>query len=311
VSYFQYNVGKTNIVACLQGGGAATAWQAGALLPFIEHPDIHFSAITGTSGGALNGAILKHVFARHSQGEEGKARASSRLKDAWINHIAIDDLTANCVAFHSLINPVGHAMLAHANRGVFTRKLEQTLYTVLPDDEALKSSKGPAFYVQTVDENVQKGILYTGKDITRECILASAALKECFHSVNGQIDGAYLGGANPPSPAKRHVDKADHVMYFMTAAEPASVIPKKQCDLTAAELESDQIIREQAYCEIELLRQQGYPVTVIAPEKSFTDSEKSMTGRFTINRRINEGEISGTQTLHNILRYHHRYKIPA
>lgn len=301
MSYFQYNLNKINIVACLQGGGSATGWQAGALLPFIEHPDIHFSAITGTSGGALNGAILKHVFTRHGQEQDGKARASKRLKDAWLHHIAIDDLTANCVAFHNMMNPIGHAMLTQANRGVFTRKLEQTLYTLLPDDNALKSSKGPAFFVQTVDEQTRKGILYTGKDVTRESILASAALKDCFQAVNGQIDGAYLGGANPPSPTQRHLDKADCILYFMTSAEPDSIIAKKQSDLTAAELEADQIIRQQAYCEIELLKQQGYPVTVIAPKHSFTDAQKSMTGHFTIKKRLEDGENFGNNQLNNVL----------
>ena len=285
----------------MQGGGAATAWQAGALLPFIENPYIHISSITGTSGGALNGAILKHVFARHGQGNKGKERASSRLKDAWENHIAIDDLTARCVAFHQLINPVGHAMIAHANRSMFTQKLKDTLYTLLPDDAAISSLKGPLLSIQTVHAETNKGILYTGSDITREIILASAALKDCFDHVNGHVDGAYLGGANPPAPSLETLDKVDTAIYFMTTAQPLKILPKKQCDLTAQDFDEEQLIGEQAYGEIEYLKQQGYSVNVVAPVKSFTKMESGQTGRSIIQNRIKNGYKAGADKLNTVL----------
>ena len=92
-------IDMTSVSICLQGGGSATAWQAGALLPFIENPYIHINGITGTSGGAFNGAILKHVFARHGQTIEGKIRASQRLRSAWEDHIAINDYHATTLSY--------------------------------------------------------------------------------------------------------------------------------------------------------------------------------------------------------------------
>ncbi len=287
-SDFQFDV-----TLCLQGGGSACAWQAGALIPFIQNPHLKINAITGTSGGALNGALLKHVFARHGQGEAGKQRAMDRLKDAWLNHIAISDLTSNMVAIHKMMNPIGHEMMMLANRGLFTQRLEKTLETLLHNDSALRSKEGPELFVQTVDEMTGQGRLWTNGEMSRKLVLGSAALPGSFHSVDGQIDGACLGGANPPTPPSKFLNKNTLVLYFMTSAEPDFIVPKKQSELNADDLGEDNLILKQAYGEIALLRQQGYNVHVIAPSDSFSKAEKGQTGHSVIQRRINDGQAIG------------------
>lgn len=295
LTYYKADMAKINIGLCLQGGGSATAWQAGALIPFILNPHIHVDVITGTSGGAFNGGILKSIFARHGQGPKGKELAVKTLIDAWKNNVAIPNISAQIASWHQMVNPVGHAVAIQANRGHFTRQLEKTIFSVMPDDEALESDEGPAFFVQTVDDKSGRGHLYTGKKVTREKILASAALKDCFHSVNGEIDGAYLGGANPPTPPTHLCKKLDWILFFMTVAEPLSVRPRLQKNLKPEDFDNDQIITGQAYGEIEYLRQKGHKVDVIAPEKSFSKNEKGMTGQSVLCRRMNDGMQYGMQ----------------
>ena len=62
----------------LQGGGSHGAFTWGVLDRLLEEPWLEIAAISGTSAGAMNAAVLAHGWARG-----GAARARDALDGYW------------------------------------------------------------------------------------------------------------------------------------------------------------------------------------------------------------------------------------
>jgi NTE family protein len=226
------------VALALQGGGAHTAFGWGVLeglLQAVEEGAIEITAVSGTSGGALNAAALAAGLS------DGPSGARHRLEKLWDGVVAAARFTNPFTAL-----PVGLAMdwnidatpLALAANlatqffspdalGLTTASLANVIDTTLPDLAALAMpGRRPALYVCATDiERTARAIFASPPvpgdarqnampPVTREALLASACAPHLFPAIQiadkaggGQWlwDGGFLG--NPAlEPLIAHAD---------------------------------------------------------------------------------------------------------
>jgi len=197
----------------LQGGGAHGAYTWGALDRLLDEKDIEFEAITATSAGAMNAAMLVTGLAH-----DGRQGAKDKLAEFW-NRIteqaagprspfamfALPPDPAILNAFYTsspaykagewLTRTFSPYQLNPMNLNPLRDMLEDMI-----DFEAVCRGNGPTLFVNAT--NVQKGRVkvFTGDGITTDALLASACLPSLFQAV--EIDGeSYWDGGYMGNPA--------------------------------------------------------------------------------------------------------------
>ncbi|MDR7036678.1 NTE family protein [Methylobacterium sp. BE186] len=207
----------------LQGGGAHGAFTWGVLDRLLDERRLEIEAISGTSAGAMNAAVLAHGY-----GKDGPAGAKAALENFWrqvsdaarfspfrrgpldvllgrwsLDHsplFAAMDMMARVVSPYDL-NPAG----ANPLRAI----LADTI-----DFEGLTRSPIKLFVTAT---NVQsgRGRVFRNADLTPDVLLASACLPTLFQAVvidgDAYWDGGYAG--NPTmTPLIRDCDSQDTIL---------------------------------------------------------------------------------------------------
>ena len=193
----------------LQGGGSHGAFTWGVLDALLEDESFDFTAISGTSAGALNAAVMVSGFAKG-----GRAGARTALTEFWRaisrgggafspfsgaqqssadNPFAADKLPGyqwmssffrsfSPYQFNPLnLNPLRQVLKAHVNL------------------QALSDSEIRLFITATRVQTGQARV-FTGTEITLDALLASACLPFVFQAV--EIDGEpYWDGGYTGNPA--------------------------------------------------------------------------------------------------------------
>lgn len=214
----------------LQGGGSHGAFTWGVLDRLLEEPWIKVSAVSGTSAGAMNAAVLADGWAR--SGAEGarealdtywkrvsKAAAFSplqrspldRLMGRWTldtspAYIALD-VMSRLVSPYDL-NPLGFNPLSSI--------LEESI-----DFDRLSRSPVKLFITAT-NVHTGRGRIFRNKEITADVLMASACLPTMFQAV--EIDGEpYWDGGfagNPTiTPLVRESDSRDVILVQINPRE--------------------------------------------------------------------------------------------
>lgn len=195
----------------LQGGGAHGAFTWGVLERFLDEEWLEFSAISGTSAGALNAAALKSGLA--TGGRDG-ARAA--LRALWTRVAGVGDLRA-MGWYQRVLPPVGAlARMAEqmmpvspadlASRvfspydlGPLWRNPLEPVVAAFRHDEVCAKS-GPKLFISATNVRSGKLRVFAGEEVTNEAILASACLPTLFRAV--EIEGeAYWDGGYAANPA--------------------------------------------------------------------------------------------------------------
>lgn len=184
-----------HITLALQGGGAHGAFTWGVLDRLLEDPRLRITAISGTSAGALNAAVLAAGLQR--DGVEG-ARAA--LHDFWRTISRFGAFSPFSQAAASPWAPwvmwmEGLARLASPydvnplNLDPLRRTLEQTI-----DFEQLRDCTAIRLFISAT--NVRSGALkvFTTAELTVESLLASACLPRLHHAVRIGDDYFWDGG---------------------------------------------------------------------------------------------------------------------
>ncbi|MBX9829281.1 MAG: patatin-like phospholipase family protein [Xanthobacteraceae bacterium] len=216
----------------LQGGGAHGAFTWGALDRLLEEPWLRIDGISGTSAGAMNGAILADGFA-----EGGACGARAALASFWrkvadaarfspfqrspldlmLGRWTLDnspafiamDLMARMFSPYDL-NPAG------------TNPLRNILADSIHFD---RLTQGPIkLFVTATNLRTGQGRVFRNHEITPEVLLASACLPTLFHAV--EIDGeAYWDGGysgNPTiTPLVRECQSQDTILVQINPVERA------------------------------------------------------------------------------------------
>ncbi len=193
------------ITLALEGGGALGAFTWGVLERLLDETSLRIEVVSGTSAGAMNGAMLVQGLA-----EGGPARAQALLATFWQRvSISAGSLPGPSGAWLQMIaesmapmldavRKAGSAMGAHVGafglnplRGI----LSELLHTPLFGQEG-----APELVVAATKVRTGEAKLFRGGDVSLDALLASGCLPQVFPAI--EIDGeAYWDGgysSNPP-----------------------------------------------------------------------------------------------------------------
>jgi NTE family protein len=216
----------------LQGGGSHGAFTWGVLDRLLEEPWLEIEAISGTSAGAMNAAVLASGSTRdRADGAKAaleaywrrvaKAAAFSPLQrspvDRLMNRWTLDtspaylalDLMSRVLSPYDL-NPFGLNPL----KGVLSESI---------DFDALADARIKLFVTAT-NVHTGRGRIFRNPEITPDVLLASACLPTMFQAIeiDGEPywDGGYAG--NPTiTPLVRESDAQDTILVQINPRERA------------------------------------------------------------------------------------------
>ena len=201
--------GKLRLNLALQGGGAHGAFTWGVLDRLLDETYIEIGAISGTSAGAMNAAVLIDGY-----NQKGRAGAKEKLKEFWYaiseeaqafsalsaNH-STTDVIAQIPGFEwlSAFNPMD--MLTRVlspyefnplNYNPLRNVLERTL-----DVKNLHHDEGIDLFVTATNVETGEARVWKDSDITIDVLLASACLPFMYQAVEidgvPYWDGGYMG----------------------------------------------------------------------------------------------------------------------
>jgi NTE family protein len=198
--------GARPVTLALQGGGAHGAFTWGVLDRLLEEPGLHIEGISGTSAGAMNGAVLASGLMRGGRdcaretldrfwsrvGEEGRW---SPLQPSWVDRMLGPgslDFSPSYLAFDMLsrlFSPYQFNVLDYNPlRGV----LEDLI-----DFEALRRCTDIKLFASATNVRTGKIKVFGLSDMSSDVILASACLPLLFRAVEVEgehyWDGGFMG----------------------------------------------------------------------------------------------------------------------
>jgi len=225
----------------LQGGGSHGAYTWGVLDRLLEEPWLKIEAISGTSAGAMNAAVLVSGFmAGGPEGARaaldaywGRVAEAARFSpiqrsalDRLMNRWSLDtspaylvmDLMSRVVSPYSL-NPFGLNPISDI--------LEKSIDFAHLGDASIK------LFITATNVHTGRGRVFRNKDLTPDVLLASACLPTLFQAIeiDGEPywDGGYVG--NPTiTPLVRESDAADVILVQINPRE------RKETPRTASEI---------------------------------------------------------------------------
>ena len=197
----------------LQGGGAHGAFTWGALERLLEEGDLEFEAITATSAGAMNAAMMVTGLARG-----GRQGAKDLLEEFWRKIVERSAGPSSPFAMFAL--PPDPATLskfyeyspAYMMSDWLTRTFSpyqlnplninplRDLLLELIDFEEVCNDFGPQVFINATNVRQGRPRIFSGEEICVDAILASACLPYLFQAV--EIDGEpYWDGGYVGNPA--------------------------------------------------------------------------------------------------------------
>jgi len=187
----------------LQGGGAHGAFTWGVLDALLEHPELEFEGLSGSSAGAMNAVVFADGWLKG-----GRAGARRGLTDFWtelgqqmhwetltrgegedISLSPVSKLLANWAGYFSpsQLNPFDLNPL----RDLLKRQI---------DFEGLREASPFKLFIGTTQVNTGKLRVFRETEVSVEVLLASACLPKIHRSV--EIDGEpYWDGGYCANPA--------------------------------------------------------------------------------------------------------------
>ena len=191
----------------LQGGGSHGAFTWGVLDRLLEETGIEIDAISGTSAGAMNAAVL--VAAYHQGGRDGARAALERFWSAVARAALLSPLRRSPIdillgrwtmdsspaflAMDMMARLVSPYDINITGRNPLSAILEDTI-----DFDRLAHAK-QRLYVTATNVRTGRGRVFRNAEITPDALLASACLPTLFQAV--EIDGEpYWDGGYSGNP---------------------------------------------------------------------------------------------------------------
>jgi NTE family protein len=199
--------GRRKVALALQGGGSHGAFTWGVLDRLLDDTTIAIVGVTGTSAGAMNGAVLVDGLVRASP-EQARAELRrywegvgampgfgsffSNISGEEAARTPLESIPAYVEAVKKNLSPYD---LPASNDNPMRR-----LLTDLIDFDRLRSQKEIQLTVCATNARTARRRVFTDNDVSVEALLASACLPQLFRAVD--IDGEpYWDGALTGNPA--------------------------------------------------------------------------------------------------------------
>jgi NTE family protein len=225
---------KRKLCLALQGGGAHGAFTWGVLDRLLEEESLEIEAVSGTSAGAINGAILvdalKHGGANH---------ARERLQRLWrsISAAGNDVFKPGRALAPGVAAVTGWSPLEFWTEAVslvwspydnpfYRNALADVLAIQLPDCSALNDQRTPFLFACATNVRTTRRKIFGPGEFDINALTASACLPTLFRSIeiDGEFywDGGYLG--NPALyPLRSPALASDILIVWVNPLNQASV----------------------------------------------------------------------------------------
>jgi len=214
----------------LQGGGSHGAFTWGVLDRLLEEPRLHIAAISGTSAGAMNAAVLADGWI-----EGGAEGARSALDKYWqqvsraaafslLQRSPLDRLmgrwTLDTSPAYIAMDLISRVMSPYDLNPFGLNPLRGILTECIDFDRLARSPI--KLFVTATSVRTGRGRIFRNAEITADVLLASACLPTMFRAVeiDGEAywDGGYAG--NPTiTPLIRESDAHDTILVQINPRE--------------------------------------------------------------------------------------------
>jgi len=193
----------------LQGGGAHGAFAWGVLDRLLDDPRIRIEAISATSAGAMNAAVMAHGLTQGGRAGAQQALAGfwrriseagrrSPLQPSWLDRLTRNrglEFSPAFLFFDILTRVLSPYQFNPFNINPLRDVLEMTV-----DFAALRRGCVVKLFLSATNVRTGKVRIFTEAEITAEAVLASGCLPFLFHTV--EIEGeAYWDGGYMGNPA--------------------------------------------------------------------------------------------------------------
>lgn len=173
----------------LQGGSAHGAFTWGVLDRLLEEPRIEVEGVSATSAGAMNAAVMAHGLT--TAGREG---ARGALEEFWRGVARVSAPLGALQWFEVLSRFLSPYQLNPFNYNPLRQLIR------LIDFERLRRGSAIKLFISATNVRTGKIKVFTDKEITADCVLASACLPFLYQAV--EIDGEhYWDGGYMGNPA--------------------------------------------------------------------------------------------------------------
>lgn len=194
---------KRSLNLALQGGGAHGAFTWGVLDALLSESDLEFDAISGSSAGAINAAVMTHGWI-----QGGRDGARQALSDFWLavgRQMPWPMITQGFPESMGLTpaaklfgNWVG--MLSPSNINPLAINPLRDVLNNTVDCERIRASSPFQMFIGATHVNSGKLRLFREHELTVDMLLASTCLPKIHHTV--VIDGEpYWDGGYSANPA--------------------------------------------------------------------------------------------------------------
>lgn len=182
----------------LQGGGAWGAYTWGVLDALLASRRVAIDQISGSSAGALNGAVVASAFARAAlDGRRGQGQEQAReALEAFWRSVSRPELAGALM----LWEPLTEALQSSMGQWMWASGLGSPYSIHLPganplreliarhvDIEAIRSEHAPALYVTMTHVRTGLPRVVANAEMSLDALAASACLPQIFQAV--EIDG--------------------------------------------------------------------------------------------------------------------------
>ena len=216
----------------LQGGGSHGAFTWGVLDRLLEEPWLRIEGISGTSAGAMNGAVLVAGFS--AGGAEGARsaltafweRVSQSARFSPIRRSPMDVMlgrwTLDTSPFYLAFDLASRVFSPYDLNPRGTNPLRDVLADSIDFSQVAKSPI--RLFVTATNVRTGRGRVFRNTEITSDVLLASACLPTLFQAIEIEgepyWDGGYSG--NPTiTPLVRECDSQDTLLVAVNPVERA------------------------------------------------------------------------------------------
>jgi NTE family protein len=171
----------------LQGGGAHGAFTWGVLDRLLEDPRIEMEGVSATSAGAMNAAVMAHGLTTG-----GRKGAREALDAFWHGVARVSAPSGALQLFEVMSRFLSPYQLNPFNHNPLRELIRQAI-----DFERLRQCSAIKLFLSATNVRTGKIKVFTDREITADCVLASACLPFLYQAVEIEgehhWDGGYMG----------------------------------------------------------------------------------------------------------------------